>query len=139
MLGRVAWLSRAVHDLHVCHGIAPHIHQFSAASLLSCPPTAFPSQPCMELTGPMHLQIPIYAHLKEVVGPKGSREAVEINYMKFLAYNGSYKPFGWIPAGDLGAHDADWEHVTVRLSADAQQLLGAYFSAHRWAAPVERC
>ena len=53
--------------------------------------------------------------------------------MKFLAFNGSYRVFGWIPAGDLGAHDADWEHVTARLSPDGSQLLGVYYSAHRQA------
>ena len=77
------------------------------------------------------LQIPIYAHVKEVVDPEGRREALEINYMTFLAYNGSYKIFGVIPAGDLGAHDADWEHVTARLSPDGSALLGVYYSAHR--------
>ena len=63
--------------------------------------------------------------------PLGRREALEVAYMKFLAFNGSYRVFGWIPAGDLGAHDADWEHVTARLSPDGTQLLGVYYSAHR--------
>ena len=26
---------------------------------------------------------------------------------------------------------ADWEHVTMRMSPDAQQVLGIYYSAHR--------
>jgi hypothetical protein len=26
----------------------------------------------------------------------------------FLAFNGSYKLFGWLYVGELGAHDADW-------------------------------
>ena len=38
-----------------------------------------------------HVQVPVYAHVKEVVDPQGNLEAVEINYMKFLAFNGSYK------------------------------------------------
>ena len=37
------------------------------------------------------MQVPIYAHVKEVVDPEGNLTAVEINYMKFLAFNGSYK------------------------------------------------
>ena len=37
------------------------------------------------------VQMPIYAHVKEVVDPQGRRAAIEINYMKFLAYNGFYK------------------------------------------------
>ena len=78
--------------------------------------------------------MPIYAHAKEVVDPhSGRRTALEVNYMKFLAYNGSYKLFGWIPAGDLGAHDADWEHVTMRLTPDGRRVLGVYYSAHRCA------
>ena len=48
------------------------------------------------------VQIPVYVHAKEVVDPRTRRRtALEINYMKFLAYNGSYKLFGFIPAGDL--------------------------------------
>ena len=54
---------------------------------------------------PMHVaavQIPVYVHVKEVVDPSSRRRtALEVNYMKFLAYNGSYKLFGFLPAGDL--------------------------------------
>ena len=39
----------------------------------------------------VHAQVPIYAHVKEVVDPQGRLTAVEINYVKFLAFNGSYK------------------------------------------------
>lgn len=76
-------------------------------------------------------QVPIYAHVKEVVDPQGKLEAIEINYMKFLAFNGSYKLFDWIYIGEVGAHDGDWEHVTLRLTPDAQEVLGIYYSAHR--------
>ncbi|KAL0034634.1 hypothetical protein WJX77_000317 [Trebouxia sp. C0004] len=76
-------------------------------------------------------QVPVYAHVKEVVDPQGKLEAVEINYMKFLAFNGSYKLFDWIYIGEVGAHDGDWEHVTLRLTPDAKQVLGIYYSAHR--------
>jgi hypothetical protein len=80
------------------------------------------------------MQVPVYAHVKELVDPaSGARTALEVNYMKFLAFNGSYKLFGWIYVGELGAHDADWEHVTLRLSADARRVLGVYYSAHRCA------
>lgn len=43
-------------------------------------------QPSSELDS-----VPVYAHVKEVVDPYGRREALEINYMNFHAYNGSYK------------------------------------------------
>ena len=39
--------------------------------------------------------------------------------------------FGLIPANNLGAHDSDWEHVTVRLTPDAKHVTGVYYSAHR--------
>ncbi|KAK9812839.1 hypothetical protein WJX72_004577 [[Myrmecia] bisecta] len=75
--------------------------------------------------------VPVYAHVKEVVDPLGRRDSIEINYMKFLAYNGYYKVFNTFYVGELGAHDADWEHITVRLSPDASRVLGIYYSAHR--------
>ena len=55
-----------------------------------------------------------------------------MQYMTFLAYNGPYKLFHWLYVGPLGAHDADWEHVTVRLSPDGQDVRGVYYSAHRY-------
>ncbi|KAL3140806.1 hypothetical protein ABBQ32_005349 [Trebouxia sp. C0010 RCD-2024] len=76
-------------------------------------------------------QVPIYCHAKDVVDPQGKLEAVEINYMTFFAFNGSYKLFDWIYIGEVGAHDGDWEHVTLRLTPDAGQVLGIYYSAHR--------
>lgn len=49
------------------------------------------------------MQIPIYAHIKELIDPQtGRRTALEVNYCKFLAYNGSYKLFGWIYIGEVG-------------------------------------
>lgn len=35
--------------------------------------------------------MPIYAHVKDIIDPQGNLEAIEVNYMTFLAYNGSYK------------------------------------------------
>ena len=43
--------------------------------------------------------------------------------------------FGIIPANNLGAHDSDWEHVTVRLTPDAKHVMGIYYSAHRRVLP----
>ena len=39
----------------------------------------------------------------------------------------------------VGAHDGDWEHVTMRLSADGSAVLGFYYSAHRCALWPLRC
>ena len=43
--------------------------------------------------------------------------------------------FDWIYIGEVGAHDGDWEHVTLRLTPDAMQVLGMYYSAHRYSCP----
>jgi hypothetical protein len=75
--------------------------------------------------------IPVYAHIRETVDLHGQRDAIEIVYMKFFAFNGPYWPFGIIPTRTLGAHDSDWEHVTVRLTPDGQQVTGVYYSCHR--------
>ena len=57
----------------------------------------------------LFVQIPIYAHVKQTLDPLlGKRDGIEINYMKFLAYNGAYKLFRSLWVGPLGAHDADW-------------------------------
>ena len=57
---------------------------------------------CSEL-GMCCVQVPIYAHVKELTDPQtGRRTALEVNYCKFLAYNGSYKLFGWIYIGEVG-------------------------------------
>jgi hypothetical protein len=82
----------------------------------------------------MCTQIPVYAHVKELTDPQtGQRTALEVNYMKFLAFNGSYKLWGWLYAGEIGAHDGDWEHITMCLSPDGRRVLGVYYSAHRCA------
>lgn len=52
--------------------------------------------------------------------------------MKCLEAVSCMQLFDWIYIGEVGAHDGDWEHVTVRLSPDATQVLGIYYSAHRY-------
>ena len=36
-------------------------------------------------------QVPLYAHVKETLDQRGRRDSIEITYMKFFAYNGSYR------------------------------------------------
>lgn len=62
-------------------------------------------------------EVPVYAHVKEVHLSNGSLEALEITYITFYAHNGWYALLGWGP--HVGAHDGDWEHLTVRLQAPA--------------------
>ncbi|DBB03550.1 TPA: hypothetical protein ACH3X3_010893 [Trebouxia sp. C0006] len=64
---------------------------------------------------------------------EGTVEAIEIDYCTFYAYNGPYT-VGCSPLGlgvKAGAHDGDWEHFTVRLDAQAANMVGCYYNAHR--------
>lgn len=74
-------------------------------------------------------EVPVYAHVKEVHLSNGSLEALEITYITFYAHNGWYALLGWGP--HVGAHDGDWEHLTVRLQAPAYDCQGVWFNAHR--------
>lgn len=76
-------------------------------------------------------EVPLYVVVKEVLNKQAHVEAVEINYLTFYAFNGPYTigvpPFSF----DAGAHDGDWEHFTVRLDAEAANMVGCYYHAHR--------
>lgn len=66
--------------------------------------------------------VPLYVHAKEVCTPEGEIEALEITYITFYAHNGWYAlaGFSWSPR--VGAHDGDWEHLTMRLQAPSFTL-----------------
>ena len=56
----------------------------------------------------------MYVAVKEVMNKQSQVEAVEIVYCMFYAYNGPYN-VGVPPVRvKSGAHDGDWEHLTVR-------------------------
>ncbi|MFW5965926.1 MAG: Vps62-related protein [Persicimonas sp.] len=72
-----------------------------------------------------------YVHTKSA--PGGER-AVDIQYWFFYPYSG---PVMDGPAG--GAHEGDWEHVTVRTDESRRRIRRVYFAAHdsegRWVEP----
>ncbi|KAK9787511.1 hypothetical protein WJX73_007386 [Symbiochloris irregularis] len=80
--------------------------------------------------------VPLYVHAKEVCTPEGTIEALELTYITFYAHNGWYAlaGFSWSPR--VGAHDGDWEHLTMRLQAPSFSLQGVWFNAHR---PCDGC
>lgn len=51
---------------------------------------------------------------------------LEINYIALYAYNGAYKILGLLEAG---AHEGDWEHITVRCTPQGELIAGAGSSA----------
>ena len=70
---------------------------------------------------------PLYANVKLVQQPNGSAAALEINYLTFYAHNGWYN-VGYLGLWKVGAHDGDWEHLTVRLDAATGALQVSRFS-----------
>lgn len=72
-------------------------------------------------------EVPVYAYCKVIENTLPS-PILEINYMTFYAHNGAYNLRG--TGIQAGAHDGDWEHLTVRCTASGD-LVALYFSAHR--------
>lgn len=62
-----------------------------------------------------------YVHVEE---SKTHPDHYNIQYHWFYPYNGPYQ------GGPAGAHEGDWEHVTLRVKADTLALSAAHFSAH---------
>lgn len=58
-------------------------------------------------------------------------DLLEINYMMCYAYNGAHTIGPACLGIRLGAHDGDWEHITVRCDLATGTLIAVYFSAHR--------
>ena len=83
------------------------------------------------------LQIPIYAHVKELTDPQtGRRTALEVNYCKFLAYNGSYKLFGWIYIGEVGCRRPSYLFVVLLVSQESLMRTSVFM--HRpWECPLQ--
>lgn len=73
--------------------------------------------------------IPVYAHVKGVLGSSAeSYEALEITYITLFAHNG---PYAVCPFLDVGAHDGDIEHITVRVDPTGSKLMGVWYNSHR--------
>lgn len=72
-----------------------------------------------------------YVHAR----PRGE-DGLDIQYWFFFPYNG---PLIGGPAG--GAHEGDWEHITVRLDASWRRIQKVFFAAHdaegRWHEPKD--
>lgn len=60
------------------------------------------------------------------------RQAVDISYWLFYPFNGAPEILGrpYNPESGIGAHFGDWEHITVRLTADAEHIIGIHYAAH---------
>eukprot|EP00890_Picochlorum_soloecismus_P001540 jgi/Picsp_1/2387/NSC_05849-R1_pre-mrna processing protein prp39 gb len=73
--------------------------------------------------------VPVYATVKAILRADESKyEALEITYITLFAYNGPYSILGLL---DVGAHDGDIEHITVRVDMETEGLIGVWYNAHR--------
>jgi len=66
-----------------------------------------------------------YAHIRRA--PGGSPK-FDIQYWFFYGFNGSIAAF---PPGYKPQHEGDWEHITVRVAPDLQQIDSIFFAAHK--------
>ena len=74
--------------------------------------------------------IPVYAHVKGIVDDAGGAfEALEITYITLFAHNGPYTILPFLL--QVGAHDGDIEHITVRVDPTGSKLIGVWYNAHR--------
>ena len=64
--------------------------------------------------------IPLFANIKRVRLLSGEI-VLEINYIALMAYSGPYYFY-------FGAHDGDWEHITVRSTTDGRLIAGMWIS-----------
>jgi len=71
-----------------------------------------------------------YAHVRRAPGST----QYDLQYWLFYPYNGD-------SSAGPGAHEGDWEHVTVRVSSDGSAVTSMYFSAHdnegKWYSPSQ--
>ena len=83
--------------------------------------------------------VPLYVHAKEVCTPEGEVEALEITYITFYAHNGWYAlaGFSWSPR--VGAHDGDWEHLTMRLQGPSFTLQVRTCTGHTCLSAQDAC
>lgn len=68
-----------------------------------------------------------YAHLR----PMPDLDAIDLVYAFFYPYNAPTGLNSLFPG--TGVHVGDWEHITVRISSDAQSIQQVYFSRHAYA------
>ncbi|KAA8495776.1 hypothetical protein FVE85_1931 [Porphyridium purpureum] len=82
----------------------------------------------------LELNPPLYARVKQIVAKQSedhsSIEAIEITFLTFFAFNGSY-PLCGLEFWRAGDHVGDIEHLTVRCSAESGELIGVYYNSHR--------
>lgn len=67
------------------------------------------------------LSAPLYARVRDC-----NKDYYEITYITHYAFNGSYNVLGM----ELGAHDCDFEHITVRVCKQYRKVLYIWFGSH---------
>ncbi len=89
----------------------------------------FGNNPVLHQDSEGNLTTPVYAIV--VSGKVDGVDKIFIHYIFFYGYNGAYRiaPIGF-HIKDVGAHEADIEHVTVQVDETTKTIDRVYFSAH---------
>ena len=67
------------------------------------------------------IQTPCYVHVRRAK----ESEDIDIQYWFFYPYNGDTATIG-----STGTHDADWEHITVRLDSSGRNIKAVCYTGH---------
>mmetsp|Transcript_29491 Transcript_29491/g.74202 ORF Transcript_29491/g.74202 Transcript_29491/m.74202 type:complete len:421 (+) Transcript_29491:34-1296(+) len=67
--------------------------------------------------------VPVYAHIVRY----NHSDFFDIQYFFFYGFNGHVMSLATEP---LGEHEADWEHITVRVDMRGKNVLAVFFNAH---------
>lgn len=86
---------------------------------------------------PFNVSAPVYTHVsRNKYHSDFPPDAFVVQYWMFFAFNGALDDMLM-----AGAHEGDWEHVTLVVSGDEQEVLGVYMAAHsheaKWLQPGE--
>lgn len=69
-------------------------------------------------------KVPFYVKVKYIDDHFTNGKAWDISYIQFYPYNGPL-------LGKFGAHEGDWEHITVRLKPLTYELIAVWYNNHR--------
>jgi hypothetical protein len=76
----------------------------------------------------------MYAHVRDASAAAGLGEVIDIQYWFFYPNNGATTGPLSPHVNLVGAHEGDWEHVTVRVKnwrvAEEAEIVGVFYAAH---------
>ncbi len=126
---------RFVHVTDALLGQCPDTGGFLSAQASSFGGQHQAMAPATEGSSTQVLTAPIHVHIRNAAGGAVEAGELDLQYWFFYPYNGTVDIdlFGHYINTGLGAHQGDWEHVTVRLAAgwrSTPTIKAVYYAAH---------